>query len=202
MLPTCNETILESVLWSISSGLWWSSHSCQWEKLLTPNLCYLTTEHATDFFFPSWSQSCWKCSYTCLLLHSFPLTLAPRLVDPLGFLPWLVHPFLAFCLWSSLVNLMCLQTCAENLLCAFVLTLTNMTFAPALQKIQESWLNEWSWKLLLLIDADDPLSTCACSNWAWDICSADWADLQIRLRLITCDDCYKQHMGGSFMIKW
>ena len=85
MLLTCNETIFESVLWSISSGLRWSSHSCWCEKLLTPNLCYLTTEHASDF--SSWSQSCLHCSYTCCLLHSSPLTLAPRLVDPLGFLP-------------------------------------------------------------------------------------------------------------------
>jgi len=168
ILLTCNETIFESVLWSISSGLRWSSHSCQCEKLLTLNLCYLTTEHASDFL--SWSQSCLHCLYTWLLLHSFPSTLAPRLVDPFGFLPWLVHSFLAFCLWPFLVNLMCLPTCAENLLCAFSLTLTNMTFAP--QKIQKSWLNEWSLKLFL-IDADDPLSTCACSNCAWDICSAD-----------------------------
>ena len=126
MLLTCNETIFESVLWNISSGWRWSSHSCRCEKLLTPNdgpnLCYLTTEHASDF--SSWSQSCLHCSYTCSLLHSSPLTLAPRLVGPLGFLPWLVHPFLAFCFWSFLVNLMCLQTCAENLLCDFALTNT------------------------------------------------------------------------------
>ena len=120
MLLTCNETIFESVLWSISSGLRWSSHSCWCEKLLTLNLCYLTTEHASDF--SSWSQSCLHCSYTCRLLHSSPLTLAPRLVDPLGFLPWLVHPFLAFCLWPFSVNLMCLffDLCRKFALCFFV----------------------------------------------------------------------------------
>ena len=139
-----NETIFETVLWSLSPGLRWSSHSCQWEK---------------------------TAGYFCLGLF---------------------NPFMAFCLWSSLVNSTCLlSTCAKALLGAFVLSLTYMTWAPALQKTQKSWLHDlWIFYFyLLMLMIHSPFVLAQIVHGTFAHCSADWSDLQIRSRLITCHDC-------------
>ena len=153
-------------------------------------------------FLSSYSQSCLHCSYTCLLLHLFPS--APWLVDPFGFLPLFVHPYHGFLplVFYSEHNVSSFDLCRKFALCFYV-DIDEYDFCSCPSADPEI-LTQWMiLEIVFFIDADDPLSICACSNCAWDICSADWVDLQIRLRLITCDDCVKLHIGAEEEdLKW